>query len=208
MKKKPISLLDLFKNRKKILILDTETTGVQPHLDELLQVSIIDGDGNVLFDRYIRPTRAIMWPDAELVNHISPEMVQNEPTIEELLPQIQSIIQSADCIIGYNVSFDIDFLRWANCDFPEWGGDDPKCLIIDVMELFAPIYGVWNSYYGNYKWQSLRIAADHYGYDWSSIAAHNSLGDCFATLHVWNRMVAKGDVQKAERLILEANTVR
>lgn len=200
------SFLDRLANRKKIIVLDTETTGLHPHLDDLLQVSVIDIEGNVLLNRYVRPTKVRAWPDAQLVNQIPPEMVKDEPTIQELMQQIQPIIQSADCIIGYNVAFDISFLQWANCEFPSWGGDDPDCLIVDVMELFAAIYGEWNSYYGNYKWQSLRCAADHYSYDWSKVAAHNSLGDCFATLYVWNQMVAKGDVVKAEQLILTANT--
>ena len=39
--------------KNKYIIIDTETTGFHPYDgDELLQVSIIDTDGNVLFDEY------------------------------------------------------------------------------------------------------------------------------------------------------------
>lgn len=41
----------------KKIVIDTETTGLNAKTDELLQVSIIDTDGNVLFDSYFKPTR-------------------------------------------------------------------------------------------------------------------------------------------------------
>ena len=37
------------------IVIDTETTGLNPYDDELLQVSIIDGQGNTLFNSYIKP---------------------------------------------------------------------------------------------------------------------------------------------------------
>lgn len=36
-------------NKKNIICLDLETTGLNPTLDEVLQLSIIDGCGDVLF---------------------------------------------------------------------------------------------------------------------------------------------------------------
>ena len=66
------------KNHSSTIVIDTETTGLDPEKDELLQVSIIDIDGNELFNSYFKP-HAISWHEAEKVNHISPEMVQNRP---------------------------------------------------------------------------------------------------------------------------------
>ena len=37
----------------KYIVLDTETTGLNAAEDEILQVSIIDNEGVVLFDSYI-----------------------------------------------------------------------------------------------------------------------------------------------------------
>lgn len=50
---------------------------------------------------------------------------------------------------------------------------------------FAEIYGEWNDYYGNYKWQKLTIAAYYYGYNFDD-SAHDSLEDAKATLVVYN----------------------
>ena len=57
-----------------------------------------------------------------------------------------------------------------------------------AMEAFAEIYGEWNDYHGNYRWQKLTTAA-HY-YTISSNGAHDALADCRMTLAVVKAMVA------------------
>lgn len=167
------------------IVIDTETTGLNAAEDELLQVSIIDNEGTVLFDSYIKPTQHTEWAEAERVNHITPEMVDNSPTIEEVMPEINDILKRYDKIVGYNVKFDIGFLRENYAEFSE------KVEQVDAMEMFAPIYGEWNEQKENYKWQKLTTAADYYGYDWSEHKeAHNSLGDCYATLFVYHKILS------------------
>lgn len=168
---------------KRTIVIDTETTGLNPEMDELLQVSIIDSDGNALFNSYFKPCVG-SWGAAECVNGITPEMVQNAPTISEKIAEINEIVTKADEIIGYNICFDVNFLKNSGLILPQ------NVEIVDVMAEFAPIYGEWSDYYGDYKWQKLVIAADYYGYDWSSQpeGAHNSLADCYATLFVFEKM--------------------
>lgn len=164
------------------IILDTETTGLNPEEDELLQVSIINEDGETLIDQYVRPTRCTEWPDAERVNHITPEMVRNCPTIHDMdvSMQISRILEGADKIIGYNTQFDIRFLIAA-------GYDVPVVDTVDVMREFAEVYGDYREEISGYKWQKLTTAAAYYGYEWP-IDAHNSLGDCLATLYIYHHM--------------------
>ena len=47
----------------KKIIIDTETTGLLDN-DELLQVSILSYDGEILFNEYIKPTRKKKWTKA------------------------------------------------------------------------------------------------------------------------------------------------
>lgn len=180
----------------KYIVLDTETTGLNAAEDELLQVSIIDNEGTVLFDSYIRPTQHTEWAEAERVNHITPEMVADAPTIAEVMPEINDILKRYDKIVGYNVRFDADFLKHNGAEFS-------NAEYADVMKMFAPIYGEWNDQRGSYKWQKLTIAADYYGYDWSDHKeAHNSLGDCYATLHVYKEINEVIKNQKSEYMLL------
>ncbi len=164
------------------IILDTETTGLDPERDELLQVAIIDDTGKTLIDQYVRPTRLTEWPEAERVNHITPDMVRDCPTIHDMdvSMQISRILESADKIIGYNTQFDIRFLIAA-------GYDVPICETVDVMRDFAEFYGDYREELGGYKWKKLTTAAAFYGYEWP-VDAHNALGDCLATLYVYHHM--------------------
>lgn len=168
----------------KKIVIDTETTGFNAKTDELLQVSIIDTDGNVLFDSFFKPTRHSEWKEAENVNGISPEMVANSPTIDEKIAVINDILRLADEVIGYNTGFDIGFLESNGATFKA------EYKVVDVMKLFAPVYGVWSEEQNDYKWQKLTTAAEYFNYDWSKRAetAHNSLGDCFATLFVYENI--------------------
>ena len=178
------------------IVIDTETTGLNAAEDEILQVSIIDNEGAVLFDSYIRPTQHTEWAEAERVNHITPEMVADAPTIAEVMPEINDILNRYDKIVGYNLKFDKAFLENNGAEFL-------STEYADVMKMFAPIYGEWNDQRGSYKWQKLTIAADYYGYDWSEHKeAHNSLGDCYATLHVYKEINEVIKNQKSEYMLL------
>ena len=174
----------LLNDNKKVLVLDTETTGLNGSTDEILQLSIIDSDGNALFDSYFKPAFAESWPTAQAVNHITPDMVANAPDFLDRLPEINSILANADVIVAYNAPFDFQFLQINGVVFPEYA------MGVDVMIDFSEIYGDWNDFYENYKWQSLATAADYYNYDWSKgpADAHNSLADCYATLYVYNKI--------------------
>lgn len=172
----------------KYIVLDTETTGLNAAEDELLQVSIIDEEGNVLFDSYIRPTQHTEWAEAERVNHITPEMVDNSPTIEEVMPEINNILKRYDKIVGYNVRFDADFLKHNGAEFAD------NTNFVDSMKIFSLYFSADN------KRCKLTEAADYFCYDWSEHEeAHNSLGDCYATLYVYKKLTT--DTLTIERVI-------
>lgn len=173
------------------IVIDTETTGTNNRLDEILQLSIIDyATGAVLMDEYFKPANKRRWFEAQRVNGISPALVADKRGIADALPEIQAIFDQTSQVIGYNSSFDIGFLQVA--------GVTIKAPVLDVMPMFSPIYGEWNDYYGNYKWQKLTVAAAYFHYQWPA-HAHNSLPDCYATRFVYQKILER------DRLI-EANT--
>lgn len=167
----------------RIIIIDTETTGLEWYKDEILQLSIIDDSENTLINELFKPINHTSWVEAQAVNGISPEMVDDKPTIQDKIIEIQEIITSAAVIIGYNTEFDINFLTNTGIYIP----DETEC--IDVMRLYANFYGVYSEYFGCNKWCKLTEAAAHYDYKFK---AHDSLEDCKATLHVYNKMREEG----------------
>lgn len=60
-----------------IATIDFETTGLKAGEDEVLQVSIIDENYNVLLNVYCRPNNKGSWEDAQAVHGITPLMVAN-----------------------------------------------------------------------------------------------------------------------------------
>ena len=165
------------------ITLDTETTGLSPNDGaEILQLSVINQDGEVLMNEYFKPIFTKSWERAMAVNGITPEMVADKPCIYERLPEIIAILQGADRVIGYNTQFDLSMLAAVGATLPK---DTP---VVDVMVDFAPVYGEYNEKHGSYRWQKLTVCAAYYGYDWGDDTAHDSLADCRATLYCYQKM--------------------
>lgn len=164
-----------------LITIDTETTGLDSSVDEILQVSIVDESGDTLYNCYFKPRNHTEWAEAEKVNHITPAMVRNCPDISKGAAAISRILASAEKIIGYNTPFDLDFLRAAGVIIPE------RAEIVDVMQMFSEIKGDWDEVRNQLKWHKLTECAEHYGYKWGG-AAHDSLEDARATLYCYKRI--------------------
>lgn len=174
-----------------IATIDFETTGFKAGEDEVLQVSIIDENYNVLLNAYCRPNNKDSWEDAQAVHGITPLMVANELPFERYVPTVLGILSKADKVIAYNAAFEDSYLKayGIEVDPGKW---------IDPMIMFAEIYGEWNERRGSYKWQSLTKCATYYSYEFK---AHDSLEDVKATLYCykkWER-TQKGEKGNADR---------
>ena len=171
-----------FTAEAETIVLDIETTGLSPSTDEILQVSIINAaNGETLFNEYFKPFMANEWHEAEQINHITKEMVEEKPFFLEAVGKISAIIRRAKTIIGYNVFFDVNYLE-------AYGVQFGLKKYIDVMDIFSAVYGEYSSYYGNYKWQKLEKCAEILGYAWDGSRAHDSLADCRATLFCYKKL--------------------
>ena len=163
----------------KTIVLDTETTGLRGWRDHILTVGICDGEGQeVAYFEICPAAECYEWPEAEAVNGISPAATVTWPTIEDVRPELQRILDAAEVVIGYNIGFDLEFLRAAGVALPD-------CEYVDVMTRFAPVFGVWDDYHNGWRWQKLVTAAAYVSYEWDADGgAHNSLADARATLAV------------------------
>lgn len=120
----------LFVVRIKTIIFDTETTGLNPREDEIIQISIIDGLGNVLINELVHPYWKKSWSEAARVNGITPDRVANAPYPHELIPKVKGIFAAADLLVAYNNQFDLNFLE-------QWGIQTTGKKQYDVMMAFA-----------------------------------------------------------------------
>ena len=161
----------------QIIVFDTETTGISTSSNEILQLSIIDGNGTVLFDDLIKPERRKRWNKAQEIHGISPEDVKDKQTLLERREEIEPIFKHAKLYVGYNVEFDLSFLHASGLSIP----NRQK---FDVMGEFAKIHGEYDEYHNDYRPCKLVDCAAYY--DLIDFDAHDSMADVRATLHCFN----------------------
>lgn len=162
-----------------VIALDTETTGLNPNRDEVLSLSIIDRDGQIILDERFGPLRCHCWDAAQAVHGITPNDVKGLAPLSAHRSHIAAILGSADLLIGYNLPFDLAFMAAAGIAVP------PDALQFDVMREFARIHGLRSGRHPHGCWASLENCARYYGLAFSG---HSSLADAQATLFCFERI--------------------
>lgn len=171
----------------KTVYIDTETTGLNPESDEVVEIAIIDDAGAALLDTLVKPERITSWPDAQKIHGISPAMVAEAPTLAELLPAIRAATEGSRVVI-YNAAFDEPFIP----GLAEWAAD-----IQCAMLAFAEFAGEWSEYRGGYRWHKLVVAARHVSFEWPS-SAHRAAADALACRAVWRYLDNPAERQRVE----------
>jgi DNA polymerase-3 subunit epsilon len=155
------------------VVFDTETTGLTPHQDEIVQIGavrvlhgrIVEGEAlNLLVD----PGRRIP-ASASRVHGITDDMVAGAPDIGEAGRQLHSFARDA-VLVAHNAPFDMAFLKrhahriGATFDQP----------VLDTVLLSAVIYGTTESH-------SLDALCQRLGVEIPEDLRHTALGDARAT---------------------------
>jgi ATP-dependent DNA helicase DinG len=95
-----------------IVIIDLETTGLDPQKDAIIEIAAIRFDGKRIdaeFETLVNPNRHIPEHITQLTG-IDDAMVRNAPRIGEILGQLEEFCGDLP-ILGQNVRFDLGFLR-------------------------------------------------------------------------------------------------
>ncbi|MDO5755171.1 MAG: 3'-5' exonuclease [Tissierellia bacterium] len=103
--------VDPKKEYDEFVVLDTETTGVLPFRDEIVEIGAIlyqKGRPVEAFETFIRPKGSIP-PGATAVNGITDGMVQDAPRVHEVLPDFDDFV-GGRLLVGHNLDFDLSFL--------------------------------------------------------------------------------------------------
>lgn len=177
----PQSIIHNFKNlQSNSIIIDTETTGLGFD-DEIVEISIIDMKGNVLFDSVINPMRPI--PDAAIAIHkISNMEASLAPTWTEVLSRIRQICHQKN-VVMYNKKYDKRLIDQTcsihGCQTTESWNTQFLC----AMESYADFMKTPDPKGRGYKWHSLANAAQQQGIQVPE-NLHRALPDALLTLEV------------------------
>lgn len=156
------------------LILDTETTGLTPGYNEIIQLSVIDSTGAVLLNTLIQaqnPERMFesdgQHQCAYDIHGIHPDALKDAPTFPQVYEQLQAIVADRKVVI-YNAAYDIGMLD-GDCrrhNLQPLETDEWEC----AMEWYSEWFGDWSYHWRDYRWQPLN-------------GGHSALEDCQAVLN-------------------------
>jgi DNA polymerase-3 subunit epsilon len=134
--------------------LDAETTGTGER-DEIIEVAIVNHDGSVLVDSFVKPVGKIS-PDAYAIHGITEESLKSAPTWVEVWPQVEGALRGR--ILGiYNADFDIRMMQQSHqISGMDW--HPPYSDFFCIMKLYAQFFGEWNPSTRDYRWQKLDAA--------------------------------------------------
>lgn len=194
-----------------LVVFDTETTGLSPASDEIVQIAavrIVNGrrvEGEV-FDTLVDPGRAIPAGSTD-VHGITDQMVRGAPGVAEAARAFHAFARGA-VLVAHNAPFDLEFLRRTE-RATGLAFDQP---VLDTVLMSAVVYGQLEEH-------TLDALAGRLGIVIPEHARHTAIGDTIGTADAFLKLVpmlrAKGldtfgdvltEMRRHGRLLKDANT--
>ncbi|RMF02863.1 MAG: DNA polymerase III subunit epsilon [Chloroflexi bacterium] len=160
-------------------VFDTETTGLNPEVDEIISVSAVRIVNNRLlrqevFDQLVDPKRPLPATATEITG-ISQEMVNGQPTIEQVLAPFHKFTEGT-VLIAHNAAFDMRMLQVKETQT----GIKFTNPVLDTLLLSAVTHA-------NHKDHNLDAIAHRLGVN--VIGRHTSLGDAILTGEIFLKLI-------------------
>lgn len=196
-RKKGRSLIDF---PKDYVVLDLETTGLDPSVDSIIEIGAIRYVGcekTESFSTLVRPDRYMvpLHPDAAFDDYVDIDGEKAyfvDPFITKLTgitnsmlieaPGIKESIQKAvdfigdSIVVGHNVNYDINFMYDA---YKTYCGKEFANDYVDTLRIAKKLFR-------EFPHHRLKDLSEHYKVDYSS--AHRALADCEMTNEILKRM--------------------
>ncbi|MCM3628784.1 3'-5' exonuclease [Paenibacillus glycanilyticus] len=171
------------------IVLDLETTGLSAQYDEIVEISILKYEHGELVDTHhtlVNPGKPIPR-DAIAVHGITDFLVKEAPRLEGIIDRLESHIRNAEIIVGYNISFDLQFISSA---LGRFGRSIPSIDAIDVLRYIRVSYPELMS-------RKLETMKEYFNINMES---HRASDDCMVTVEVWKRALAETEQRKHDEL--------
>jgi DNA polymerase-3 subunit epsilon len=179
-------------NQETFICLDCETTGLNAKTDRIIEIAVTKFN----FTENLESFETLIDPETPIsevsmaIHHITPEMVQGKPKIQEVIPRVISMIDS-HIIIGHGIQMDISFLIESakRFDIPS---SFEKLVFIDTLRLAR--------LYGESPTNSLEKLRQHFNIE--EEGAHRAMSDVIVNIRVFKYLTTtfKTTEQLLERL--------
>lgn len=157
------------------VVIDIETTGLDPRFDEIIELAGIEYTNGIETGRFQTLVNAEVDDFITELTGITNEMLKVAPQIDEALPRFRDFI-GANIVVGHNVNFDINFIY----DYSDYLG--LTCFsndFVDTMRISRRLYKDLE----NHKLSTL---INHLGV--GGTVEHRALSDCVNTQQCLEKM--------------------
>ena len=183
----------------EFVVFDTETTGLAPSKDRIVELSAIrfvNGVPTEVFETFVNPECEIS-PEVSAINHITNDMVADAPTISEVLPSFEAFVGKSP-LVAHNLEFDIKFLFYSGSiitDTPRKYYDtlaQSQKMLRKMKNKYNREYGIWEQDYDS-DWDvidyKLGTIAEYF--DITFPCQHRASGDAIVTGKVFLKLIEK-----------------
>ena len=185
----------------RILIFDTETSGLDPQWNVILQLSyqIVDSDSwttQKTINHYFSwpENKARVSPSAIEVNGLTEDFLAGKELSnrKSALEEFVNDKDSCELLVAHNLEFDKNFIiatcREEGVKFANSGWTQSY----DTMKRMTSYCQIPKDWGSGYKWPSLTELADCLGIDYSHISLHDSSSDVELTKECFKKIVNQG----------------
>lgn len=179
--------MKLAKHRRRILFLDTETTGLIAGQDRIIELGILEALNGELTDNYLQiyfNPQVPVNPKALEVHGITSEFLSDKKTFSEHWSEIERFIQGSHEIVMHNANFDVNFLDY-ELHLMQKKPFCHYCRCIKDNLSFA------RSLHGRSKKNKLDDLCKEYDVDLTNRSVHGSIVDTNLLAQVYFKMLVK-----------------
>lgn len=166
------------------VVLDVETTGTDPDIDQICEVAAVRFEGGRIVDRFdtlVDPGVPIP-PEASEVHHLTDRDVEGAPALASISDAIEDFVGN-DLIVAHNAQFDHAFLPMLHKR--QW-----------LCSLRAVAHNWPKAPYHRNQYLRYWLKIDHPAL--SGVAAHRALGDAVVTGFVLHRILREYELRHPE----------
>jgi len=180
---------------KRFIYYDTETTGVRPGKDRVIEIAAFDPLEDRQFCMFSNPGCPIP-PEASAISHITDDMVKDAPPIGEVLQLFAAFCAGDVVLVAHNNdAFDRPFLE---AEFQRGGVVMPEWVFVDSLK--------WaRKYRTDLPRHSLQHLREAYGI--AANQAHRALDDVIVLYQIFSRMIDDLSCETVLELLSQSSQV-
>lgn len=170
------------------VVFDLETTGLNAATNEIIEIGAIRFSINKpeeIFHTYIKPNKKISEKITS-INGINNQMVENCPSIEEVIPRFIDFI-GEDVLVAHNSNFDMEFIL---NQLYNQGYKKIKNKAIDTLKLSRQKIREYDCETDKYKkLDSYKLENLKYAFSLWDVGSHNAIDDCKVCAYVYMKII-------------------